>query len=92
MAFVEDFSDFANVDDFAITVTFNGDDVDGIFDHAYVEVGGIESRRPVFQCATADVSAYPRDTPVVINGVNYKTVTQEPDGTGWSLVVLKDAT
>lgn len=89
MAFAEDYGDFFDVDDFADGATFDGAPVNGIFDHEYVEIEGIESKRPVFHCATSDVSAYSRGSAVVVNGSNYSLVTKEPDGTGTSLCILE---
>lgn len=89
MAFAEDFTEFLDVDGFAIVATFDGNDVTGILDREYVEVEGIESNRPVFLCASSDVSGYSRGAVVVAGGITYALVTKMPDGTGVDMVVLE---
>jgi len=75
-------------DDFTVTATFNGGDLEGIFDKQYVEVGGIESRRPVFRCLTVTVN---EGDPITINGDNYSIVNTEPNGHGELLMILQNA-
>ena len=89
MAFAEDFTDFFDVDEFGVVATFDGNDVTGIFDNEYVEVEGIESKKPVFLCSTSDVTTYNRGAVVVINSVNYSLITKEQDGTGVTLCILE---
>lgn len=87
--FTEDLTGFFDVGDFASAATFNGNTVNGIFDNEYVEVEGIESKRPVFLCETSDVSAYSRGATVIVEGATYSLVTKEQDGTGVTMCILE---
>ena len=51
MAFVEDFTDFFDTEDFAVDAQILGKTVTGIFEETYIEVMGIEGLHPVFTCA-----------------------------------------
>lgn len=81
-------ADFYNIADFAVTATYNGSDLVGIFAHEYVEVGGIESRRPVFRCQTVNVG---EGDSITIEGDNYTIANTEPNGHGEVLLILKNA-
>lgn len=85
---IDDPSEFYDTDDFAITATFGGGDLVGIFSNEYVEVGGIESKRPVFRCETVSVS---EGDAITINGTSYAVVNTEPNGLGEILMILKNA-
>ena len=89
MAFAEGLADFFDTDGFAIVATFDGNDVTGILDKEYVEIEGIESNRPVFLCASSDVSGYSRGAVIVASGITYTLVTKEQDGTGVTMVVME---
>ena len=69
--------------------TIGAAQVEGIFDADYVSTFGMDGSSPAFQCQTADVSAVVRGTAITINSVNYKAVRKEPDGTGWTTVILE---
>ena len=72
------------VADFGYGVT-----ADVIFDNNFVSTFGIDSASPAFHCQSADVVDVMRGTSVIINSVNYKAVRKEPDGTGWTTVILE---
>jgi hypothetical protein len=65
--------------------------VDGIFDNDYASTFAIDGTSPAFQCETASVAAVVRGTEITVNGVNYKAVRKESDGTGWTTVILEAA-
>lgn len=80
MSFTEDADDFLILDDFAVTANYNsGTTVTGIFSEEYVEVSGIESRRPTFLCELSDVSAVAHGKSLVVDGTTYSVVGVQPD-------------
>lgn len=86
----------SGADEFEVAATWNSTTVQGIFDNDYLEIEagevGVQGNQPRFFCATADISGMVAGQDFVIGGVTYKTVRQEPDGTGVSLVVLREST
>lgn len=70
--------------------------LEGIFDHAYVEISGgevpVEGRRPVVGMRTEDVEAnnIVQGTPLRIDGVDYFVVTPEPDGVARTNLILNE--
>lgn len=91
MAFTEDFGEFFDTNDFGITITIAGTSVTAIFDHEYVEVNGVDSRRPVIQFETAAKSAAAQGDAVVINSVNYVIEIIQLDGQGLTSAILRNA-
>lgn len=102
MALDEDFDVFFNTDDFGVSATFTprtggaSSAIKGIFDKEFVAVGdgdGMEvaATDPVFQCKT-NLVPNARGGTLVIDGVTYGIVTDKPDGTGVSMLVLEDNT
>ena len=63
--------------------------VQGAFEHQYVDVLGTESLRPTFTCNTVDLPAAPHGYKIVYNSITYLIITPEPDGTGMTLLVLE---
>ena len=88
MAFVENLAEFFDTDDFAHAATVDGVEVLGYFDSEFVEVNGVESKRPIFMCATSDVSGVTHADPVVYDATNYEIVGIQHDGTGVTVLVL----
>ena len=98
MAFTEDFSEFLDTDDFAVSATFTpvvGDPstITGIFDAEYFEIDGdsvgVAGSQPMFLCKTADVAAAKFGDALTVNAVNYKIVNIQPDGTGLTMLILE---
>jgi len=91
--FTEDLSVFFNTDEFAVVATINNVSVNGIFDREFVSVSSgkvqIEGFRPVFTCATSDVSGVTEDDLVVVDTVTYRVAFPEPDGTGITRLILR---
>jgi hypothetical protein len=90
MAFVEDFSDFLDTDEFAVDAQILGKTVTGIFDESFIETLGIEGMHPVFTCALADVNGAQRGDSLTISSLSYHVVGIEKDGTGMVSLVLED--
>lgn len=88
MAFIEDFHEFLDTDDFAVTATVNGLSVRGIFDAEYQDVFNVESSSPAFSCVADDVSTVSNGDLITINSVVYTIVEQQPDGTGMTVLRL----
>lgn len=81
-----------DTDEFAVIATINSNPVKVIFDDAYtgvsIETGEVASSDPQAAARTADVSTVTTGTSVIINGVTYKVIGNEPDGTGLSILRL----
>ena len=91
MAFTEEFDEFFDVDDFGILITIDGSSVTAIFDHEYVEVNGVDSRRPVIQFEAAAKADAAKGDAVVVNSINYVIEVIEPDGQGLTSAILRTA-
>ena len=89
MAWAEDMSVFFDDLD-SVAATFPGGDVQGYLDDEYVEALGVAGVKPVFTCATVDVTSVTEGDAVTIGGVSYEVVIPQSDGTGLTKVVLKD--
>ena len=96
MAFTEDLTIFFDTDDHAIAGSYtatgaSATTVNGILHDAYVEVGGMESVRLVFECATSDVSGAKQDDALTAESNDYLVAEVQPDGTGVTVLILKNA-
>jgi len=69
--------------------------ITGIFDNKFIEAGGfgierpLESREPVINCRTSDVSTFVRGDLLETGGINYTMETFEQDGTGFTNIILQ---
>ncbi len=88
MAWSEDFSVFFDDLD-TVDATIGAGTVTGYLDDEYVEVDNMTGVMPVFTCATDDVLSVGQDDSVVASGTNYAVITNEPDGTGISKLILR---
>jgi len=93
--FAEDLSPFMNVSEFGTACTLNGVAAVALFDAGYAlgNVGpfGASGSGPTLTLATASLPANPVGVAVVCNGVSYTVVEHQPDGTGMSLLQLRNA-
>lgn len=82
---------FLNSDEFAVTATINGADIDGILDDEFTESNGFAGSRPTLLCRTKDIedNSIEEDQTAVIEGISYTVREIQPDGTGMSLIVLE---
>jgi len=71
--------------------TFGGNTFNGIFENLFIEVKGVESRKPTFLCDedNAKTLLIAHESVITINSVNYKVINKEPDGTGFLLLILE---
>ena len=90
MAFVEDFTEFLDTDEFAVDAEILGKCVTGIFDGSYIEALGVEGLHPVFTCALADVASVQHGDSLTMSTLSYHVVGIEKDGTGMVTLVLED--
>jgi|APSaa5957512535_1039671.scaffolds.fasta_scaffold122586_3 hypothetical protein len=85
----------SDASEFAVEATWNLTTVKGIFDNDFfeVEVGevGVQGNQPRFFCASADISGLGEGDAIVIGGVTYNAIREEPDGTGVSLIILRES-
>jgi len=89
---IEDATDraaFFDPEEFGVAATIGGGTVNGIFDNGYVAELDVESTRPTFTCATADVSTVAHGDSITISGTAYTVRGIEPDGTGVTTLVLE---
>lgn len=89
--FSEDFDEFFDIADFAISISIAGTTVNAIFDHEYVEVNGVDSRRPVILFETESKSDTAQGDAVVINLANYVVEVIQLDGQGLTSAILRNA-
>jgi hypothetical protein len=95
MAFTEDLDIFFNEDDFAVSVTLNGDTFSAILDtptdgYEYGDAS-VEADHKVIRCKTADLVAANiarRDT-ITVDGDSYKVANYRHEGQGTSIVWLE---
>ena len=83
--------EFAGVGD-----TLDGQPVEGIFDAAYVSTSdgiGMASSRPAYLLPATAAPAAPEGMLLVVakSGEHFTVATQEPDGTGLTVLVLEKA-
>jgi len=91
MAMDEDMSVFMDTDDFADEVVINDQPFSAIFDNAEVVEGEMLVTRPTLMMATDDTAGLVESDSVVVGVKQFTYDYQTDDGTGMSLVVLKDA-
>jgi len=91
MAVETDTERAAMLADFGVDATVGANTFTVIFENAYVEVGDIAGTYPTALALDSDVSAYSiaRGTALTINSVSYKVRIPQPDGTGYTLLVLE---
>ncbi len=71
--------------------------VNGIFDHDFVEINGVEAYNPIFSCATEDLCDVSHGAKLTIHtgqkkstkDVTYTIRGVQPDGTGLTLLILE---
>lgn len=86
-----DYSAFFSTDDFGVAGTYDGSTtVNGIFDSDYVEINGVEAKRPVFMCKASEVSGVVHGKTLVANSKSYVVRGVQPDGTGLTMLVLEE--
>lgn len=90
--FAEDLKPFFDTGDFAVSGVYSGTGatIKGILDASYDEaMGRLQSSRPLFTCATADVSAAAHGQTLTIGSTAYTIRGVEPDGTGITVLRLE---
>ena len=89
--FAENLSDFLSPSEHASSVTVGGSTVAAIFSNGYQSglAGFVESTGPSLLCKTADVAAAVQGTAVTVASTAYKVATVQPDGTGFTTLVLE---
>lgn len=91
--FTEDLSPFLDTDDgFAVSATIGAATVPVIFDNAYLAAQGlVESTGPQCLGKTADLAGAVQGTAVTISGTAYTVTGNQPDGTGMTVLQLREA-
>jgi hypothetical protein len=92
----DDLTPFFVPGEFAGEDTLDGQPVVGIFDAAYVSTNdgiGMASSRPAYLLPAAAAPAAPEGLVLVVakSGERFVVATQEPDGTGLTVLILEKA-
>jgi len=90
MAFTEDFTEYLNTSDFAVTATWaGGGSAVGIFDLAYSEDLNVAGNLPLFATSASSTSSLSVGTSITIAAQSYTVAEKKPDGTGMTILVLQ---
>ena len=89
MPMIEDMSAFLNSDEHGTIATYKTTEIVGIFENQYVEIGGVQSVKPTFLIDDASAPNIARGNTITIDGIVYKFILSQPDGTGMTLLVLE---
>lgn len=79
--------------EFGAVVVKDGTDLElcGIFDNAFLQQVGFESRDPQLLMRDTDVATWQQQQLITVNGARYRVARREPDGTGLTLLQLRIA-
>lgn len=94
LPFLSDLADILNLEEFAVSVIYDGGTINGVFDNETVPVdaGGfvqVHQEQPRLTCRTADVPSIAEDQAMVIGLVDYVVKAWVHDGTGVTIVQLE---
>jgi hypothetical protein len=89
MAFVEAFDDFFSNSEFAVTAVYAGNNVQVIFDKAYIENYGLAGVNTFITVPAASVPGITNGNSIVVESLNYVVRNVLPDGTGILQVELE---
>lgn len=89
-----DLTSIMDVDEFAVSVTYDGGTINGIFDNETIPVdsGGfvtVHQEQPQLTCKTSDLPSIGEGEVMVISGTNYAVRAWIHDGTGVTVVQLE---
>ncbi len=74
------------------TLTVGVTNIAGIFGDVYFEAVDIQGSQPMFHCRVMDLPAITYGTTTgTVNGVTYKIMRTEPDGTGMTNLILQES-
>lgn len=90
----DDLDAILNVEEFAVSATYQGSTIRGIFDNETVPVdtGGyvqVHQEQPRFTCRTQDLTSLAEDNTLVVSGVTYDIKAWVHDGTGVTVLQLE---
>ena len=89
MAFVEAFDDFFSNSEFAVTAVYAGNNVQVIFDKAYLENYGLSGVNTFITVPAVNVPGIANGQSIVVESANYIVRNVLPDGTGILQVELE---
>ena len=89
-----DLASILSLDEFAVSVTYDGGTINGIFDNETVPVdaGGfvqVHQEQPRLTCRTSDLPSITEGQSMVIQGATYVVRAWIHDGTGSTVVQLE---
>lgn len=75
---------------FGVQCTLAGSPITGVYRAPYAEAFGIATTSPTLQVRTADLTVTPNGQAVAVPSEGtFRVARHEPDGTGWSTLVLE---
>jgi len=75
---------------FGEVCTLAGVSVTGIYQAPFVEAFGVSNLGPTFKTRTANLPAVPNGQQLVVPGTGtFRVQSHQPDGAGWSTLVLE---
>lgn len=91
--FAEDLAPFFDVAaGFAVAATIGASTVNVIFDASYLSSGAlVESTGPQCTGRTVDLASAVQGTAITIGGIGYVVTGNQPDGTGVTVLQLREA-
>lgn len=91
--FAEDLAPFLDIAaGFAVSAVIGVATVPVIFDATYTSAGGmVESTGPQCTGKTSDLAAAVQGTAITVNGTAYVVTGNQPDGTGITVLQLREA-
>lgn len=93
MAMTEDLTVFLSDSEFSVIAVFSVGNTaitcDGNYDEGFSDGLGVEGFKPTFYCIESIVAEVKRKTRVAINGVNFSVAGKQPDGTGFTTIILE---
>lgn len=94
IALANDLNLLFDIEDFAVSATYGGGTINGIFDNETVpmDAGGtaqVHQEQPRFTCRTTDVSSVASGDTMVIDAITYNIVAWIHDGTGVTILQLE---
>ena len=75
--------------DFGVDATLDGQAVRVIFDNAYTEVLGLATRSPRAGLPSSSAGSAQQGSVLVVSGTTYQVASVQPDGTGWTELMLE---
>lgn len=90
--FDEDLALFYDTEDFAVDVVLDGETITGVMLNPSIESDFIQSSDPVFSCPTASIPDVSNSSVLITGTKKYRVTAVSPDGTGTTILELRETT